>query len=84
MKMTPDFTDFEQWIRWGWEQGWVSPIVCNSHDGVPMSEAEEEEWEEGDPCIHVVRLYESDFHKKQVERNCPPAVWRASNAGWKA
>lgn len=82
MSGKPDFGDFEDWCRWGWEQGWISPPQCYVHDGIPTSEAEEQELEEFDPCIHIIRLYESDIHKKQVERNCSPAVWRASNRGW--
>lgn len=72
--------EFEEWLRYGYAQGFCSPAVCSTHDGTPSTEAEDAEWEDGgDPCIHVLRLYESELHKKQVERNSPPAVWRATN-----
>lgn len=74
---------FDEWIKFGFDQGWCSPPICEMHDGTPMSEDEEVDWDEGEPCIHVVRLYESELHKKRVERNFSPAVWRASNLGWK-
>lgn len=78
-----DFDDFEAWLRFGFERGWCSPPVCETHDGVPTSEAEDEDvWDGGDPCIHVIRLYESELQKFQVEKNSAPAVWRASNRGW--
>ena len=75
--------DCESWLYLGWLNGWASAPTCTDHDGVAMSEDEEIESEEyGEVCVSVVRLYESDLQKKQVERNCPPAVWRGSNRGW--
>lgn len=52
-----------EWLRLGFREGWCSRPVCNTHDGVPMTPAEEAECEQGfDPCVHVVRLYEEqDF-----------------------
>jgi hypothetical protein len=42
-----------------------------------MSLEEEEEFEEGnDPCIHVVRLYETLEIKASVEENHSPSIWR--------
>ena len=47
----------EEWLEAGVENGWCSPPVCQTHDGVPMSVAEEAEWENGDdPCQVVVRI----------------------------
>ena len=75
----PEF-NFEEWLQYGFRHGFCSPPCCTTHDGTPSTEAEDQSWEEGeDPCIHVLRLYESELHKKQVEKNSPPAVWRASN-----
>lgn len=75
--------DFDSWARIGYEAGWCSPPVCFIHDGVPMTAAEDEDVTEGnDPCVHVVRLYESADQKKGCEANHPPAVWRATNQDW--
>ena len=46
-----------------------------------MSEAEAEEFDEGDPCVHVIRLYDSPETKAAVEADHPPSRWRASNRG---
>lgn len=71
----------EEWMEYGWRHGWCSPPVCEVHDGLPMSD---EESEEDEPCLHVIRLYESPEHKAAIESDHAPASWRASNRGWKA
>ena len=75
--------DFDTWARVGYEAGWCSPPVCYSHDGVPMTATEIEELDAGEePCLHVIRLYESMDQKKGCEAQNPAAVWRATNQGW--
>jgi len=50
---------FEEWMTYGIEKGWCGPPVCYTHDGLPMSEQEYAEFDEGqDPCAHVVRMYD--------------------------
>jgi hypothetical protein len=73
---------FDEWLKLGYDNGWVGPDVCETHDGVPMSASEEKEFEDGDPCIHIVRLYESTDIKRDVEENHSPSIWRATNKGW--
>ncbi len=74
--------DFDTWARIGYESGWCSPPMCYTHDGLPLTATEDEEMLEGDPCVHMVRLYESPDQKKGCEANNPAAVWRAGNLGW--
>jgi hypothetical protein len=74
--------DFEAWLKMGYDKGWVGPDVCVTHDGVPMTASEDSEFETGDPCVHVMRLYESTDVKRDVEENHSPSVWRATNKGW--
>ena len=53
--------NFYTWLGQGIDKGWVSSPVCNSHDGPPMTDHEEEEWEEGlDPCIVVLRVWNDE------------------------
>jgi hypothetical protein len=73
--------DFEDWLKIGYDNGWVGAPVCDTHDGVPMTASEEKEFEEGDPCINILRLYSTVEEKMQVEENHSPSVWRASNRG---
>lgn len=70
---------FDIWVEVGIRKGWVGAPICYTHDGLPMSEDEEQQFEEGDPCIHVLRLYESDEARQQVEANHSPSQWRKKN-----
>ncbi len=70
---------FDEWIAYGIEKGWCGPPVCYTHDGLPMSEQEYAEFDEGqDPCTHVVRMYEDIDMKKEIEDNHSPSQWRNS------
>ena len=70
---------FQEWMTYGIEKGWCGPPVCYTHDGLPMSEQEYAEFDEGqDPCTHVVRLYEDIDMKKDIEDNHSPSQWRIS------
>lgn len=75
--------DQETWLRYGWEKGWCSPPVCYTHDGIPMSTDEDDDWINGeDVCLHIFRVYEDQEHRLAVEYNHSPSTWRASNRGW--
>jgi hypothetical protein len=70
---------FDEWIAYGIEKGWCGPPVCYTHDGLPMSEQEYAEFDEGqDPCTHIVRMYEDIDMKKSIEDNHSPSQWRNS------
>jgi len=73
---------FDEWIKYGYDQNWCGPPVCETHDGTPLSESEEAAMGEGDDiCFHVVRLYDSPEMKQLVEEFHSPSQWRASNRG---
>ena len=47
----------QEWIEMGVDKGWCAPMVCETHEGLPMTEAERLDWEEGfDPCLFALRL----------------------------
>lgn len=51
--------DIAEWLEIGHKNKWCSKIVCETHDGVPMTDAEMYEFDEGgDPCIFVIRMFE--------------------------
>ena len=57
--------------------------MCICQDGWPTTCEEDEELYDGnDPCLFMIRLYEDDDQRVQVEENHPAANWRASNRGW--
>lgn len=68
--------DFNEWLKYGMDNNWCGPAVCETHDGLPMSEAEYEEFYESDPCIHILRLYIDEDHARAVEEAHSPSVWR--------
>jgi len=49
--------NFNEWLKYGVDHGFCSEQSCQTHAGIPMTQKEEEAWDEGlDPCAHVVRL----------------------------
>ena len=67
--------DFEEWLKYGYDQRWIGPPVCSNCDGVPVYEDEVE----ADACVHILRLYRDEMDKMMVENDHPPSVWRATN-----
>lgn len=77
-----DEMSFEEWIEEGYIRGWIGPPICHTHDGVPMTSQEEDDFDAGsDPCVHILRLYEDEGVKRRVELSHSPSVWRAANMG---
>lgn len=75
---------FEEWLQVGLSNSFCGPAICYPHDGLPMSDQEDEAYGAGDdPCIHIIRLYEDLETKKLVEESHSPSVWRATNSGFK-
>ena len=53
-----DVLEFSIWLENGVERGWISPPECATHGELPMTGAENEQFEEGyDPCIPAVRIW---------------------------
>jgi len=53
-----EFNDMLEWVNTGVSKGWVCAPICNTHEGLPITEAEEADWEEGyDNCIFAMRLW---------------------------
>lgn len=76
--------NFDDWLQQGLSNGFCGPAICYPHDGLPLTELEDEQFGEGgDPCIHILRLYEDLDIKSAVEKNHSPSVWRATNSGFK-
>jgi hypothetical protein len=74
--MTLEELTFDDWLKAGIQHNFIGAPVCYTHDGLPTSEDEDEEFSEGDPCIHILRLYESSEKKTAIEDNHSPSIWR--------
>jgi hypothetical protein len=73
--------DFDEWLKIGLDAGFCGPVVCETHDGFPMSD---EDWAIADvdgepPCMHMIRLYSDEEHKKAIESAHSASVWRKPN-----
>ena len=76
-----DDLTFEEWLAIGVRRSWVGAPVCYTHDGLPMTETEAEEFYEHEPCLHIMRCYEDDKHRQAVEADHAPSQWRRTNRG---
>jgi hypothetical protein len=57
--VTEGFADVGDWVLYGVEKGWCALPACATHDGVPGTPEEDEDWEDGiDPCQVVLRLWD--------------------------
>ncbi len=46
------------WFSFGLRMGWISDVMCVTHNGLPYTEAEEGEFDGGgDPCVAVCRVW---------------------------
>lgn len=53
-----DSMSFEEWMKYGLKRGWIAEGVCQTHDMVPMTPEESDEFEAGhDPCVPVLRVW---------------------------
>jgi hypothetical protein len=70
--------DFDAWLETGWRHGWAGAPVCVSHDGMPTTEAEDDD---PDLCVHIIRLYPDADTRAAVHANHAASNWRATNLG---
>jgi len=74
--------DKHEWISMGIRNGWVTAPLCSTHDGLGMTQAEVDEFDEGhDPCVFVLRLTDEDSTIEQIEEAASEAVMRRKNWG---
>lgn len=53
-----EWDEFISWLKTGFDRGWCSENVCATHDGLPWTDEEIQEWDEGnDFCVPAVRLW---------------------------
>jgi hypothetical protein len=68
---------YDEWISIGINNNWCGPAVCYMHDGLPTTPYEDEQLDEGyDPCIHIIRMYDTPETRTLIENNHSPSLWR--------
>lgn len=68
--------NFMEWLNYGTEHNFCGTFVCYNHDGVPMTPEEEQDEE---PCVPIIRIYDTVKQKNDVENNHSPSQWRQIN-----
>ena len=70
---------FDEWLLEGVRLGYCSPVVCQTHDGVSLTEEQEDEFDQGfDPCVHVIQVFEDRDQQRFAFENHSPYQYRAS------
>jgi hypothetical protein len=73
----------EEWLKYGWQNGFCTAPVCSTHDGVPFSSSETDQFDQGyDDCTFIVRLYADLAERKAVEAFNQVLQQRELEAGW--
>lgn len=49
---------FDEWLKFGQANNWISSIVCDIHEGTPMTSEEMDNIDQGLSCIYIARFYE--------------------------
>lgn len=50
--------DFDTWLAYGTQKGWVSEGFCAMHDTPPLADDENDLFEDGgDPCVPALRVW---------------------------
>lgn len=61
--------DLHDWLEYGRAEGFITHVYCDTHDGVPMTREEMDNWDLGDdPCHHSVRIIGHDDSLKELAR----------------
>jgi len=68
--------NFTEWLNYGIANNFCGTLICYNHDGVPMTSEEEQDEE---PCVPIIRIYDTKQQKNDVENNHPPSLWRQNN-----
>ena len=52
-----EFGTRDEWLAYGIAKGFCSPSYCDTHEGGPLAELEQEQFDRGDdPCVIAIRL----------------------------
>lgn len=66
---------FDEWLEIGIANRWATPVVCTTHDGLPMSETEQDNFDYDDICVHAIRVCQP-AEWQDIYDNTPAMKWR--------
>lgn len=59
--MTDDQLDQETWLAYGIQHRYITPVFCATHDSLPLTALEWDQFDDGDdPCLAVVRIIDDE------------------------
>jgi hypothetical protein len=63
--------EYFEWRDLGISKGWISDPFCDTHSAGPITDEEDQAWENGeDPCMFVFRIYEEKIkHEIEVQES---------------
>ena len=68
--------NINEWLQTGINNKWIGPPTCATHDGIPSSNQETQQWDNGqDPCQHILRLYPDPQTADTINQNHHPHQW---------
>lgn len=71
---------FDRWLEFGMRRGWCGTVVCQTHDGTPLTVEEELAFDDGnDVCVHVIRVFSTYEEQQDATNNHLPSQWRHRN-----
>lgn len=68
------FNQFDMWLTFGMQQGWIGPPLCHRHGPEPLTDEEEEN---GEICVSYLRLYPNSHIRRHVEARNENSDWRS-------
>lgn len=72
-----EVTSFDDWVAIGLDNGWCSVPLCDTHDGLPLTQEQIDLISDGDDiCVHVLRLYDNRQEKIDAEADHTPSHYR--------
>lgn len=70
-----------EWVQYGYHQGWCTVPICAQHDGLPITQEEDDALvDDLDLCIFISRMGD-DLPLEEIEDHTSAADWRKRDYG---
>jgi hypothetical protein len=59
--ISKNYDNYQEWLSYGIEKNWITDSFCYTHDTPELTDQEQEDFEEVDPCVPVIRVWEENI-----------------------